>query len=477
MTTTAPQRRATARRAGSLRPKPGARQILPPTVMTRLGRRQVRSLGRSRAKVNLWHGSIRAGKTLVSWIRFLCAVADWDGDGAIVIIGRTRDTVYQNLFEPIERGDRSVAWCKPFVTYRQGATQARILGKRVTVLGANDAGAAAKVRGMTVGLAYCDEVSVWAESMFTELLGRMSPPGAALYATTNPDNPGHWLHRWILAWERGEQPDWSVFHFTMEDNPGLTAEYRRFIEKQYAGLWYKRMILGLWVAAQGAIYADWDLDRHTVAWDQLPPLQRLLCVAVDFGVNHATSMVLLGVTDERDAEGRPTPRLIAVDEWRHDSSGEGQRLAPSAQVRKMAAWLNGPHTPRAVLGLDDDLEPEYLFRDPAAAELGEEWYDQQGEYLYLADNDVLPGIADVANLLHQDRLVIARPTTDGGHGCAGVIQEAPGYVWATRANGTPLEEDAPRKEADDSLDALRYAIRSTKLQWGPILQAAYGLVA
>jgi len=473
--TDAATRRTTARRAGAgTHPKPGARQVLPPGSI-QLGRRQRRSIARSTAKVNLWHGSIRSGKTLVSWLRFLTAVAMWKGGGSIVIIGKSRDSVFRNIFEPIER-DPWLAWLRPAVSYRQGAASARILGLKVAVLGANDAGAYAKIRGMTVGLAYGDELSVWAESMFTELLGRMSPPGATLFCTTNPDNPGHWLHKWILEWEAGKQPEWTVFHFTMEDNPGLTPEYRDFIGRQYVGLWHKRMILGLWVAAEGAIFADWDEGRHTIPWDQLPKLQRILAVAVDFGVSHATSAVLLGVTDEYDAQGRPTPRLIALDEWRHDSTKDGAaRLAASAQVAHMWRWLNGPHTPAAVAGSQDDLFPEFVFRDPAAADLGEEWQVHTGSVMFGADNDVLPGISDVANLLHQGRLVVVKPTGEGGHGCAGVIEEAPGYVWDAKASAKG--NDVPVKERDDSLDALRYAVRSTRNLWLPIMQAAYGLAA
>jgi hypothetical protein len=39
----------------------------------------------------------------------------------------------------------------------------------------------------------CDEISLMPQSFFQMLLSRMSPEGARLYGTTNPDSPYHWL--------------------------------------------------------------------------------------------------------------------------------------------------------------------------------------------------------------------------------------------------------------------------------------------
>ena len=58
------------------------------------------------------------------------------------------------------------------------------------------------------------------------LLSRMSPAGARLYGTTNPDSPYHWLKA-----EYVDNQDliasgilWSD-HFTMADNPNLTPQF------------------------------------------------------------------------------------------------------------------------------------------------------------------------------------------------------------------------------------------------------------
>lgn len=442
---------------------PAGSALVEAVKRTPLGLKQQRSLARSNRRVNLWHGSIRAGKTYVSFLRFLAAVALYEGAGSMVIIGRTRDSLYRNLFEPIQM-DPSLAFLKTAVKYREGAAHAMILGIRVNVLGANDADSETVIRGMTVGLAYGDEVTVWHGNAFRTLLGRMSPPEAQLFATTNPDNPSHWLMKDYLS-KLDQHPDWYVVHFTMADNPGLTPGYIRFIRNSYSGLWWRRFGLGLWVAAEGAIYAEWDERRHVIPWSQLPRLQRLLALGIDYGTTNPTAAILLGITAETDVYGRPTPRLVLVDEWRYDSKEHGeQRLTPSAQARLLTAWLRRtPHLPQ-----QDELEPEFVFVDPAAAEFSETLAQDHGITVWGADNAVKVGIQDVANLIASGRLI----ATDR---CKGWISEAPGYVWDPKqvAKG----EDVPLKENDHSADAVRYAVRSSRGVWSSILLEAYGAVS
>lgn len=420
--------------------------------------------------VNLWEGSIRAGKTFVSfmaWIGFLIA---WSGNGQHVIVGRTRDTVYRNVFQPIE-SEPSMAWLRPFVTYSQGSATARIFGVTVSVLGANDASSAASIQGMTVASAYGDEVALWPEAFFRQMRGRMSPPGARFYGTTNPDNPQHWLKGEIDAWKRGRRPDWRVFHQTMDDNPALDEHYKAGLRREYSGLWYKRFILGLWVSAEGSIYDQWTDERFVVAHADLPPIDRYLGVGMDFGTTNATSAILLGVTREFDAAGRPAPRLAAIDEYRWDPKEKGgQRLAPVAQSERFRQWLQKPHS---LLDVDRELQgrdPEpipYVFLDPAAADFSEQLRADRLSSRP-ADNTVDRGIADVANLLTTNRFVVSKR-------CYGLIKEAPAYAWDPKASEKGRDE--PLKVGDHSMDALRYIVRSTKQRWAPEFRNAYGRTA
>ncbi len=438
-----------------------------------LGDKQICSIAESEARVNIWEGSIRSGKTFASILRFLTFVATAPRGGELVIVGKNRDSVYRNFFRPIEEAPGLEGFAAS-VHYRSGAPSAHILGREIHVIGANDAKAEAKLRGMTVAGAYVDEITVIAESFFKQLLGRMSVRGAKLFGTTNPDSPAHWLKTTYLD-NLSKLPDWRRWHFTLEDNPGLSQEYIDSLKREYSGLWYKRFILGLWVAAEGAIFDMWDPEIHTIPWDDLPVMDELLAVGIDFGTTNATTALLLGISVE-EQYGQPASRLYLIDEFRYDPSAQYSadggmkqvdRLAPSELSRRIKKWDRGVHLPYKT-----SLRPKRRFIDPAATALRQELYtgvnpDTQkvDKYVtYLAENNVGYGLGKIASLLTEQQLVVARPTEKHpDKGCPGFITEAPGYSWDEKKTVEGIDE--PVKVADHSLDGGRYAIASTEALW------------
>lgn len=140
-----------------------------------LGPQQMRSLRESKVRVNIFEGAIRSGKTIVSLLRFLLAVLFASG-GVIVVIARTRDSAYRNVFEPLMSPTLFGPLAR-LVHYTAGASTARVLGRTVHVLGASDAKSEKVLRGLAI--AYVDEVTVILEEFFTQLLGRMPPPAAS----------------------------------------------------------------------------------------------------------------------------------------------------------------------------------------------------------------------------------------------------------------------------------------------------------
>lgn len=415
-----------------------------------LSAKQAQSIGLSTGRVNVWEGSIRSGKTFSSILRWLTFVATAPVAGELVMIGKNRDSIYRNVFAPIEN-EPALAFIAEHVSYKQGATTARILGRRVNVIGANDAKAESKIRGMTVAGAYVDELTVLPVEFFKQLLGRMSVAGAQLFATTNPDGPAHWLKADYLD-RLGGLPDWRRFHFTIDDNPALSEEYKTSIRREYTGLWYRRFIEGLWVAAEGAIYDMWDPDVHVIPWENLPPLRDMLAIGVDYGTTNPTVALLLGLTDEE------SPRLALVDEWRYEASDTGARLTDAALSQRMRDWLAGTHTPYV-----SALRPRWVIVDPSAASFQVQLRADGVQGVVDADNEVLYGIRTVSSLLGGQRLIV----TDK---CRGFITEAPGYSWDAKA--TKEGVDKPIKTADHSLDGGRYAIATTERLWRPAIRFA-----
>lgn len=408
---------------------------------------QVRSLVEATARVNVWEGAIRSGKTvasIIAWSRHLAQQRTAEGEA--FIFGRTRDTIARNIFGPIASVPLLRALV-PGTEYRAGAPTARVLGQEVHIVGASDRQAEEKLRGMTGRSAYGDELTVLPPAFYRQALGRLSVKGAKLFGTTNPDNPNHWLRTEYLDRPRtqglrpavGDELDLATWHFTIDDNPHLDPDYVRSIKAEYVGLWFRRMILGHWVQAEGSIYEAFDTDVHVV--DELPPLARVLACGVDYGTTNPFAAVMVALS----VDGR----LVVTREYRHDSKLARKQLTDAEYSVALRAWLEQGE-------VVEPGPPRWVAIDPSAASFHLQAHRDGVRGVTDAENGVLDGIRLVASLLATRRLIVHRS-------CRGLLAEFPGYVWDDKA--AAKGEDKPVKVADHSLDALRYAVATTQPAW------------
>jgi len=410
----------------------------------RISRKQLLSIVDSRSRrIALWSGSVSAGKTFASLIAFLLAVRNAPSNGLIIIVGNSLDTIYTNVFTQLMDPNLFGSAIVSQISYTPGATRAWILGREIILVGANNAASVKRIQGKTVGLAYVDEATLLLEPFWDMLITRLRVEGARLLGTMNPASLNHYLRKkWILE---ADKQDVIHFHFTMLDNPSLPDWYVEQMKRSFAGIFYDRMIRGVWTNAAGAVYPMWDPARHVIQFAAMPRIRRVIGTGIDFGTTHATSAVMLGVSDE------PKPRLVLMDELRYDPRDHHDtRIAPSDMAARYKKWLPGQHTPHAT----GSPLPEFQIIDPAAAHFQEELF-KLGIVTWHADNEVLPGIATLSRLLENDQLVVSDR-------CAGVIKEITEYVWDEKA--TAKGEDAPDKSKgdDDSLDATRYVVHTPR---------------
>ncbi|MEV0410303.1 PBSX family phage terminase large subunit [Streptomyces sp. NPDC050448] len=408
------------------------------TTLAPLSPKQVASIRGATRRINIWHGSVRSGKTIASLVCFLLMIRRAPASGLIVICGRSLQTIERNcldvLADPTLFGDVAAE-----VHHTRGATTAVILGRVVHLVGASDARAEGRLRGMTASLAYCDEVTLLPAAFFRQLLARLSAPGAKLIGTTNPDSPRHWLRTDYL--DRAGDLDLAAFHFRLADNPSLSEAYVAALAAEFTGLWRRRMILGEWVVAEGAIYDAYDEQQHVV--DELPPMRRYW-VGIDYGTANPFASLLLGLGDD--------DRLYVVNEWRHDSRAAHRQMTDAQYSRAVRDWL-----------AELDVVPEWTFIDPSAASYSNQLWADGHPGVTRAVNDVIDGIRSVSNALDAGLLRIHRS-------CEGLLGELPNYVWSEEA--AARGEDKPVKKDDHSVDALRYVIHSTAHEWRPLLTHA-----
>ncbi|QJD53950.1 terminase large subunit [Streptomyces phage Galactica] len=409
--------------------------------------RQMVSILDSEARINVWHGAIRSGKTFASLVAFLMAVAVAPPAGLIIIAGRTLDTIGRNVLEPMTDDGVFGRLISKHVKWTSGSTVCKIFGRTVHLIGANDRQAEGKLRGSTVCLAYIDEATLLPYDFFRQMLGRMSVKGARMFATTNPDNPAHWLRKEYI----NRQGELNLRHwkFGIDDNPSLDPDYVRDLKAEYTGLWYKRFILGNWVQSEGAVYEMWDEDRMVV--DVLPMMVKWLAVGIDYGTTNPFSALTLGLGADK--------RLYLVREWRWDSKLKKRQLTDVEYSKQVRQFLADHPVPGSAL---KGVRPDWWVLDPSAASFRIQLYED-GVTARLANNEVKSGINTVGSLLTTDRLKVHRS-------CEGFIDEIPGYSWDEKASGKGNDE--PIKADDHSLDAGRYAIFTTRPVWNGLLRPA-----
>ncbi len=405
-----------------------------------LSRKQIISIVESeQSMLSIWAGAVRSGKTIAAIMAFFMAVdraAQTGMSGEIVIVGRTLQTIERNILGPMM--DPSIFGLMAHrVHHTRGSGTARVFGRTVHLIGANDVRAEHKVRGMTVALSMVDEATLVPEDFWNMLRSRHSVRGARMLATTNPDSRAHWLRKeWLLKADEKNLRSWD---FTLDDNPFLDPGFVEGLKRDYAGLWYKRFILGEWVMAEGAVYDMWDPDRHVVS--ELPRITRWLACGVDYGTANVFAALMLGRGDDGS--------LYFTNEWRWEAKKQFRQLTDVEYVDRIKGWMGG-------------IRPDFVVVDPSASSLITQLLHDRISAIK-GDNEVLDGIRLVSSLLATNRLKVHES-------CVGFIDEVTGYAW----DDDKLEkgEEKPIKAEDHSLDAARYAIKTTEYTWTTRLRAA-----
>ncbi len=253
-----------------------------------LSERQAAFMREKDRRINLLTGSVRSGKTYVSLLKWAMVVEASPLESEHLMCGRTLSTLERNCLTVLKRqvGDG--------FHYSLSKKEGWLYGRRIWLEGANDEVAETKIRGMTLSGAYVDELTLVPENFYKMLLSRLSMPEARLYATTNPDTPGHWVKTSLVD---KEGPDVAVWTFLLGDNGFLDPAFVEALSRQYTGVWRDRFILGRWVRAEGVIYPAFAMEPERYLQDR--PLEGLFhaVIGVDFGGNKsASAFVAVGFT-------------------------------------------------------------------------------------------------------------------------------------------------------------------------------------
>lgn len=381
--------------------------------------KQIDAYQKSDARINIFEGPVRAGKSFISMIRWL-EFCHKGPPGPLIICGRTDKTIKRNIILPLQE------LVGKAVSYSSGKGEVTLYNRLMYVVGANDERAEGKIRGSEFAGALIDEVSLIPESFFKMLLSRLSIPEAKLFASTNPDSPYHWLKTDYI--NRQNELNLKVFSFSIKDNPSLTKEYIDDLSKEYQGLWYRRYILGEWVLAEGAVYDFFEEEVHVLP--SSGGVADYYIVGVDYGTTNPCVYLLFGYSLGN------YPNIWLEKEYYYDSKKELIQKSDYEYVRDLQSFIEGYNVKK-------------IYVDPSAASFRQEMRRCGVKNGVDAINDVVPGIRFVGQLLTNGTYKVFS-------NCTQTIQEFGNYLWDAKAS--QRGEDKPIKAHDHAMDAQRYAL-------------------
>ena len=367
------------------------------------------------------HGAKRSGKTMINNDLFMMELkrvrktADRLGirEPMYILAGVSSSTIQKNILQELYN---KYHWQPKFDKHNNFT----LMGVKVVQAYTGTIAGLKAIRGMTAFGAYVNEGSLANREVFAEIVSRCSGEGARIITDTNPDNPQHWMKKHYIDTDNSNILN---HHFQLDDNTFLDKRYRDNIKQATpSGMFYDRDILGLWVSGEGVVYPDFDAKKHYITRDKVPDDVHYF-VGVDWGYEHYGAIVVM-------AEDR-AGNVYLIEEH-------------SAKHKEIDYWVNvaksiARHFGRNVPFYCDSARPEYVAR-----------FRNENLYAQNASKSVLSGIEQVALLIKNDMFGVVEQNT------IRFKDEIYQYIW-------DKSKDAPVKEHDDVMDAIRYAVYSNHL--------------
>ncbi|MET7457705.1 phage terminase large subunit [Streptomyces sp. NPDC005574] len=274
----------------------------------------------------------------------------------------------------------------------------------------------------------------------------------------NPGHPTHWIK------QRCDQGQSKMLLSRHADNPAyvntdgsLTDAGADYFKKLDAltGVRKLRLRDGLWAAAEGLIFEDFDETVHLVDPFAVPE-SWTRWLTVDFGFRNP--MVMQWWAEDHDGRLFLYRELYHTQRLVEDMAKQAKRLMqhPSGQWKEPR--------PRAVI-CDHDAEDratleKHLGLGTSAATKAVSTGLQAVQSRLKAAGDGRPRLFIV-----RGALVERDAELDSARKPASTEEEVTGYVWAVKPGGTSPE--APLKENDHGMDAMRYMVAERDLGGRP----------
>ena len=364
-------------------------------------------------------GAIRSGKSsIMMWAFVKWGMMNFDGQ-RFAICGKSVDSCIKNVIQPFLA--MSLARETYRLRWRRIDKVLEVQNGNITnlfeVFGGKDESSFALIQGRTLAGVLLDEVALQPRSFVEQALARCSVTGSRFWFNCNPGPPSHWFYQeWIKQTERHKA---LHLHFLLDDNPALDPEIVERYKNTYAGVFYRRYILGEWCVADGLVYPMFDKTKH-IATEQHSG--GVYYISIDYGTLNPTAMGLWQLRG-----GKAT----MLKEYYYDGRKQKRQKTDEEYADDLEAFAEGYQIERVIV-------------DPSAASF-KETLRRRGKFAVMdANNAVLDGIRLTGSLLLAGRILFDAS-------CENTFDEFGSYCWDEKK-----ETDAVVKESDHAMDMIRY---------------------
>jgi phage terminase large subunit len=377
-----------------------------------------------------------------------------------IMCRKTRKSLAQSAMVTYEKKVLPEGWLEnKYVWFNTTDQQYEYVNGSIIAVGGMDD--PSKIMSSEWDMIYPQEATELSQDDWQALVTRLRNdvmPYQQLIGDCNPSYPTHWLK------QRCDRGDTRMILSKHADNPSLTQAYLKSLKTSLHGVMKLRLFDGVWAAAEGMVYDNWNPSIHIVSKKQLTQwgifhddgqLNRLkiqkIVAGADWGFTNPGSIGIY-IIDNDDRmymirEVYRTKRLIGwwveqalalhrefiVDEWVCDPS------EPAYIQDFCNAGLNA-------FGAINDIRPGV---DAALERLDVRADGRAGFYMYefaLQDRDEL---------------------RDNDHQPVCFENEINAYVWPQLKDGQPVKE-VPVKLNDHSMDQWRYACKHLHVDNGVV---------